>query len=434
MRGRTPLAVAFLTVLILFSVSNPCAYADLAVGTVIDKTNFQEIEGMIPDPVLNWVKKGDGTITIGEVPYNPDDYLPPPAKKYWESNKGKYDVDADGLLVDVKTGKLPEFVDGMPFPELDLEDPKVGAKIMYNKHYYSYAVGPIQVDFQVKWVGRKTGFERETKMDYWTYCLDGYPPAREESNPEQVEMHSLIIALAPFDIKGTNILLWRYRNDRLDSTFAYVPAIRRVRRMSPANRSDAFLGSDFCVDDAWGYGGKINAFTWKLVKKADQYVPFFPGPPIKLSKNDVGEWYSVPEGRNIPYGFETEGWQGAPWWPQGLIYVKRPTYILECEAKDKYYNYGPQLLWVDAGVFTPTYKVITDRSNSYWKTEWQCLDVLESGDKSYQTSGLGNMMAFDDRSEHGCVIVLIHPKNSTRYLAQHDRNDFSLGGFQKLCK
>jgi hypothetical protein len=248
-------------------------------------------------------------------------------------------------------------------------------------------------------------------------------------------MHSLIIALAPYDIKGTNILLWRYRNDRLDSTFAYVPAIRRVRRMSPANRSDSFLGSDFCVDDAWGYGGKINTFNWKLIEKKDQLIPIYPGPPVKLVKNDVGEWVSVSEGRHIDYGFQTEGWQGAPWWPtDGIIYINRPTYILECSAKDKYYNYGPQQMWVDAGVYTPTYKVISDRSGAYWKVEWQALGVLQNEDKSFQTSGLSNMMAFDDRSQHACVLILYSPENSTRYLAQHDRNDFSLGGFQKLCK
>ena len=423
-----------LTICLAMQCFAPAASAELAAGTVIDKTNAELAEGLIPDPVLNWIKKGDGTITVGELPYNPDEFWPPSALEYTDKNKGKYDVGADGLIVDLKTGKLPDFIDGMPFPEIKLDDPNVGSKVMYNKHYYSYTVGPIQVPFQVKWVGRKTGFEREIIMDYWTYILDGYPPAREEDNPENVEMHSLIIALAPFDVKGTNILLWRYRDDKLDSTFAYVPAIRRVRRMSPANRSDAFLGSDFCVDDAWGYGGKINAFNWKLIEKKDQLVPFYPGPPIPLRKNDVGEWASDSEQRNITYGFETDGWQGAPWWPQGIIYVMRPTYILECEAKDKYYNYGKQLLWVDAGVFTPTYKVITDRSNTYWKVEWQSLDALESVDKSYRTSGLGNMMAFDDRSQHACCLVLINPKNSTRYLAQHDRNDFSLGGFQKLCR
>jgi hypothetical protein len=412
----------------------PTALAEVAPGTVIDKTNAEEAQGLLPDPVLNWVKKGDGTMTVGELPYDPTAFMPPAGRKFMEANKGRYDVDADGLLVDTKTGKLPEFVDGLPFPEIDLEDPNAGPKIMYNKHYYTYIVGSVQVPFQVSWVGRKTGYEREIICDYQTYVLDGYPPAREESNPEDVEVHSLIILLAPFDVRGTNILLWRYRNATLDSTFAYVPAIRRVRRMSPANRSDAFLGTDFCVDDAWGYAGKINSFSWKVIKKADQLVPFYPGKPMKLEKNDVGEWRTANEGQNITYGFEKEGYQGAPWWPQELIYVKRPTYVLECEAKDKYYNYGPQQLWVDAGCYTPTYKVISDRSGAYWKVEWQSLGGASNADGSLQLVGLANMMAFDDRSEHACVLVLYHPKNSTRYFAQLDRNDFSLGGFQKLCK
>jgi len=434
MTGRSALVIAFLGVLALIPIQNPSALAELAPGTVIDKTNWQEAQGLMPDPVLNWVKKGDGTMTVGELPYDPSEFMPPAGEKYMESNKGKYDVDADGLLMDVKTGKLPEFIDGLPFPEIDLEDPNAGSKIMYNKHYYTYVVGNVQVPFQVKWIGRKTGFERELIMDYWTYALDGYPPAREESNPENVELHSLIIALAPFDVKGTNILLWRYRNAKLDSTFAYVPAIRRVRRMSPANRSDAFLGSDFCVDDAWGYGGKINAFTWKVVKKVDQLVPFYPGEPIRLEQNSAGEWETRNAPRKIEYGFQKEGYQGAPWWPLSIVFVKRPTYILECEAKDKYYNYGPQQLWVDAGFYTPTYKVISDRSATYWKVEWQTMNANQSADGAIRIMGLANMMAFDDRSNHACNLVLTAPKNTTRYFAILDRNDFSLGGFQKLCK
>jgi len=434
MTGRSALVIAFLGVLALVPFQKPSALAELAPGAVIDQTNWQEAEGLLPGPVLDWVKKGDGSMTVGELPYDPTEFVPPAALKYMESNKGKYDVDEEGLIVDLATGKLPEFIDGLPFPEIDLEDPHAGPKIMYNKHFYSYVVGSIEVPFQVKWIGRKTGFEREIIMDYLTYALDGYPPAREESNPENVEMHSLIMALAPFDVKGTNILLWRYRDAKLDSTFAYVPAIRRVRRMSPANRSDAFLGSDFCVDDAWGYGGKVNAFNWKVIKKVDQLLPAYPGKPLGLEPNDVGELATVNTGQIITYGFENEGFQGAPWWPEGIVYVKRPTYILECTAKDKYYNYGPQQMWVDVGSYTPTYKVISDRSATYWKVEWQAMGGISTKDGSFRFTGLANMMAFDDRSNHACVIVLYHPKNSSRYIAQHDRNDFSLGGFQKLCK
>ena len=205
--------------------------------------------------------------------------------------------------------------------------------------------------------------------------------------------------------------------------------------MSPANRSDAFLGSDFCVDDAWGYGGKVNALEWKVIKKVDQLVPFYIAPPVELRLNEAGEWETVNPGtHDVFYGFDDEGHQGAPWFPTNLVFLKRPTYILEAKAKDKYYNYGTQYLWVDADFYQPTYKVIHDRSGKYWKTEWQSQLGFESADNKIRLMGLANMMAFDDRSDHAGLIILVSPKNAARYFADMDRNDFSLGGFQKLCK
>ncbi len=410
------------------------ARADLSPGDVIDRTNWQRIEGLVPEPVLNWIKGGD-SIVIDEVNYDPAEFLPPACLESLKTNVGKYEVDEDGLLIDVKTGKLPEFITGLPFPEIDPADPKAGSKIMYNKSYYTYAVGNLFVPFQGIWIGRKTGIEREIVMDYWTYPMEGYPGPRGEANDQNLEMHSIIRALAPFDIKGTNILLWRYRDNRQDSTFAFVPAIRRVRRMSPANRSDAYLGSDFCLDDAWGYAGKINAFEWKLLRKEDQLVPFYPADPVRLRRNDADEWETVNPGtHDVTYGFQKEGHQGLPWFPTNLVFLKRPTYVLEAKAKDKYYNYGTQYLWIDAGFYQPTYKVIHDRSGNYWKVEWQSQLGFESANKKMRLMGLGNMMAFDDRSDHAGIIVLVNPKNVARYFAELDRNDFSLGGFQMLSK
>ena len=55
-------------------------------------------------------------------------------------------------------------------------------------------------------------------------------------------------ANSPYDMAGTAVLTWRYRDPKAeDNSFAYVPAIRRVRRMTPANRSDAMMGSDMAA-------------------------------------------------------------------------------------------------------------------------------------------------------------------------------------------
>lgn len=409
------------------------ASSDVSPGDVIDRTNWQKAEGLLPEPVLNWIRKGD-VLQVGELNYKPGEYLPPACLESLTANVGKYDIDGDGLIQDVKTGKLPDFVSGLPFPKIDTSDPTAGSKIMYNKFYYTYTTGNMVCPFQAKYVNRKTGFEREIDMQYLTCVLDGYPAAKGIPNPDNIELYSLIRVLAPFDIAGTNVLTWRYRDKRQDSTFCYVPAIRRVRRMSPANRSDAFLGGDFTVDDAWGYAGKVNASTWKILRKEDQLSPFYDPAPQPLERNDLGEYVTAGMVKEIVWGCQKPGYPGTPWFPTNLVWVKRPTYVLEVQSKDPYYNYGTQYLWLDAEFFQPTFKVIHDRSGEYWKVEWQPQAGWETADRKVRLLGLGCMVSVDDRTDHGTVIIFFDPRNRTHFYAVQDVNDYSLGGFQKLCK
>jgi hypothetical protein len=435
MRSTTPLgilaAAAWLT---LFHVGP--APADVAPGDVIDATNWQKAEGLLPEPVLNWVKKGE-VLLIGELTYHPSKFLPPAGLRSLEANKGRFDLDGDGVVVDSKTGKAPDFIDGFPFPEIDPKDPRAGEKIMYNKFYYQYTCGNMKVGAQMaKWIGRNTGYEREISFESLSYPKDGYEGAQNRKNPDNLETYIIFRMLAPVDVRGTNVLTWRFRDARQDHTFTFVPAIRRVRRMSPANRSDAFLGSDFCVDDAWGYGGKVNAFEWKVLGIQEQLVPFRAPTPLRIAQNPKGEWVSekVQPGEENVYGWQKEGYGGAPWFPTNIIWVKRPVYALEIKAKDPYYNYGLQYLWIDAEFFQPTFKEIHNRAGEYWKVEWQIQTGNENADGSIRILGLADMIAVDDRSDHATVIVSHDPKCLVRFFAVLDENDFSLAGFQKLCR
>ncbi|MEW6441080.1 MAG: DUF1329 domain-containing protein [bacterium] len=410
------------------------ASAEIAPGDVIDRENWQKAEGLLPAPVLDWVKKGD-VIRVGELPYDPGEYLPPGCLATLTSNVGKYDVNDKGILVDAKTGRLPDLVEGFPFPAIDLNDARAGEKIMYNKFYYNYACGNMRVGVEVaKWIGRH-GYEREIEFESLGYPMDGYAGVKGEPNPDNIETYVIFRVLGPVDVRGTNVLTWRFRDERQDHTFTYVPAIRRVRRMSPANRSDAFLGSDFCVDDNWGYGGKVNAFEWKVLGKQEQLVPYHPGPPVPIRKNEKGEWVvqTRPADGHM-YGWQQKDYPGAPWFPTNVAWVPRPVYAMEIKARDPYYNYGIQYLWVDAEIFQPAFKVIHDRSGNYWKVEWQIQVGHENEDKSIRMVGLADMIAVDDRTDHGTVILTYDPKCMVRFFAVMDKNDFSLAGFQKLCK
>ena len=358
----------------------PPASADVSPGDRIDQTNWEKLEGLVPVSVLNWVKKGAFIITLHELEYPPRDYFPSFAKEAFESNRGKYDLDEDDGIIDVKSGKPPNYIVGLPFSEIDPDDPKAAKKIMYNALYMQYILGNLRFPVQSIYLG-PSGFEREVALVWQQAAMSGYPGAREEANPDRVEKYTILLVKSPFDLAGTAIMLWRYLDPKKqDSTFGFIPAIRRVRRMSPANRSDALLGSDFSVDDANGYDGKITAFEWKLLGTREMVAPALSTGTVRIVKNGEGEWETT---KNIPaviYGYQKEGWQGASWAPTNLAWVKRPAYVLEMTPKDPYYNYGTQYLWVEAEVFGCAYKVIHDKSGAYWKTFFSSAVGCESAD------------------------------------------------------
>lgn len=71
----------------------------------------------------------------------------------------------------------------------------------------------------------------------------------------------LVRFVSPADIKGTSILLVEHaRAD--DDMWLYLPALGKVRRLSAANKKDAFVGTDFSYADVVGY--KPGQWTHRL--------------------------------------------------------------------------------------------------------------------------------------------------------------------------
>ena len=419
--------------LLLLCLAAPTA-ADVAPGDVIDKTNWQKAEGLLPESVLNWVKKGEFVLNIGELQWNPGDYWTDTCIRSMEANKGKYVLDKDGLIADATTGKTPKFVEGIPFPGVDLEDPRSAYKIMHNRTFYGYTLGNIDYPFQAIWVGR-SGYERDVQAQFLQYPMIGFPEAKKVANPKGIEQYGIVRVISPYDIAGTNIMTWRYFDNRQDMTFGFIPAIRRVRRMSPANRSDAFIGTDMCIDDAYGFAGKISSVEWKPTKKQLALVPLLDEKPQALMQNERGEWMSTKGIKPVIYGYQKKDWQGAPWAATNLVWVKREVLVLEITPKDPYYNYGTQYLWLDAEVpFIVFYKIIHDRAGEYWKTILLTSNGFESADRRMRFLQGPMYIAVDDRYGHATVLKALTPTSLGTWFAKQNRNIYSLGGFQKLCK
>lgn len=427
------LTVLVLTACLVLLMTSP-GLCDVSPGDVLDKTNWEKAEGLLPDEMVGWIKKGEFVLQVGELNYKPRDYLPPFALEASRTNMGKYVLDENGWIVEKETGKRGEHIIGHPFPEIDANEPKAAEKIVYNFFYTGHIGGNFIAYFRTDYL-RRSGYERSTHGEMHNLTMDGNPKSVGRSNPDGVEKYTLFVARSPYDIAGTAVMTWRYLDpQKQDNTFAFVPAIRRVRRMSSGNRSDALFGSDGAVDDAGGFDGKVTSMEWNLLRKQEALVPFPSAAPGRLVKGKEGGWRSSEDIEVMVYGYEKEGWQGAQWAPVNWLWVKLPVYVLEMKAKDPYYNYGTQRLWVQTETWGCVYKTIYDKAGEYWKTFIAQPRYFESEDKEFHLAHAGEQLIIDERGNHATIFRGPMPTDLWRYDVDMDEDNFSLAGFQKFCK
>ncbi|MEW6442312.1 MAG: DUF1329 domain-containing protein [bacterium] len=413
----------------------PChGSADVAPGDVIDKTSWEKAQGLVPEELLAWVKQGEFVLPVGELHFKPGDCQPPFALEARSTNTGKYALDQDGWIVETGSGQPAEHIIGLPFPEVALDDPRAAEKIVCNKTYMQYVAGNVRAVFSTDYL-KRSGYDRSTKGTMLNRVMDGNPQSMTRSNPDRVEKYQIFLATSPYDIAGTAVMTWRYFDPRKqDNTFAYVPAIRRVRRMSPGNRSDSLFGSDFAIDDAGVYDGKVGAMEWKFLRAQEALLPFPAADPLPIVENETGGWRSSENVKEMVCGYQREGWQGAPWAPVNWIWVKQPVYVLEMKAKDPYYTYGIQHLWLHTGTYVAVFKTIYDKSGKHWKTVMLQHACFESGDQKFHLTYAGDQIAIDERADHATAIKGPTPTDIWLYSVELAEDDFSLAGFQKFCK
>jgi hypothetical protein len=329
--------------------SNGEIAAGLEVGDVLDRSNWQLATDLLPPEILRHYEKGD---------YRNPIVLYPLDHHHWEKsfleateeNANRLDVDERGSIIDRQTGKQPPYFYGIPFPNIDPNDPKAGVKIVWNQ-FLAYWHGGSSFNRALVAMMSRTGMDRQIIANGWFHFYDGQSPRYRKENPLNLQSQFLGVAVTPADLEGTASLTWRYRDPaKRDSVWAFVPALRRVRAVSPANRSDGYLGSDISGDDGFFFDGKPEDFEWKLVGKRDALRlvdPLSVQGPVPIEPLPGGGWVVLTD-RNPPtFGFKDPDWKGVTWAPSDAALAKRPFWIVEGTPRDKYYLYGRIELWID---------------------------------------------------------------------------------------
>ena len=337
-------------------------------GTLLGPGTATLARGFLPEEILARYRAGEFAHEVMDA--RPDTQWTDPAfLAAAEKNRGHYAVSDAGSIVDRTTGTQPTAIFGPPFPDIRPDDPQAGAKLVWNYFYNSYLLGDDRNVTALSWIGRH-GLDRQIRTEVWQKFYDGQPfDGTASPNPRNFLFQQFVETQYPADLQGSLSLTWRYRGVSRDTTWAYVPAIRRIRAISPTNRSDGFLGSDMSQDDGAFFDGKPEEFRWTYVGEAEMLC-LYDRAAIIEGAHDIrplpgGGWRAVFPPR------PRFGWQepraGVVAWaplPERTILVRRPVSVVEGVPRDPYYLYGKIVLRLEKDTYAGCYN-----SKSDWKGE-----------------------------------------------------------------
>lgn len=376
--ARFPLALVA-AFAIVAAAGSPSAAEDKP--WILDANNWQEGKDLLPEPVLKRLQ--DGQYWFKVVPVDPAEYKNNYAKKFWdatESNAGKYDLEPNNCgLRDKATGKIPDFLIGLPFPKIDKSDPQVACKIAQNFAFAGAQGGGGGATFTLN--GVDTGGEfRKVKAFIHAMGYQGRLDGKIEDNTENLAGQAIGAAIEPIDVEGVSTLTKRFWDwESQDAIWAYVPSTRRARRVNAASRSDPVAGLDIFSDDLNCYAGKIEYYQWKLVGEGTILAPVLRPEPFPMTPTGPTR-YKV----DTPYmtaGYEKPGSKGAPWWIQeNLVFVPRPVWVVEGQSSDPYYNFGKVIMYFDKEIYRIYWKLVHNRAGEYFYTAACGYHFVKDGD------------------------------------------------------
>src|SRR5215475_11257729 len=91
-------------------------------GTVLDQSNWQLAEGLLPPEILEHYKTGGYSNPVVEFPLGLYQW-PPDFKAATEKNAGQFKISDQGSVVLNSTGEQPLYILGYPFPIIEASDP-----------------------------------------------------------------------------------------------------------------------------------------------------------------------------------------------------------------------------------------------------------------------------------------------------------------------
>ena len=262
---------------------------------------------------------------------------------------------------------LENYTAGQPFPmeKIDCKsDPQAGAKIAWNFVRRWEGFGGTAVDFYYSYWDRGEELPLYYQGTSQGMALAFRPEPQYADtqgdvfrNEKRYEAGGPSVD-APFDARGIMLLTYRYKaafgpkaTTKYDDTWVYVPSLRRVRRISSAQRTDAVSGTDFTFDDLFSFNGIVPQYEWKCLGEMDIIAPV----------NSKVKAYPYQKDHNFgPYGlsYADDRWE------------LRHAIKIRFTPNNADHPYKFKDIYIDKNSMEPLYSFAYDRKAELWKILW----------------------------------------------------------------
>jgi len=273
------------------------------------------------------------------------------------------------------SNSLQSYTAGYPFDPAKIDckgDPQAGAKHMWNfdyqwegdgakaRFYYSYWDRGEQLPLFYEGTSKAIALAHRVEPQYLDENGGDLFRGENRKNAFGIEVS------APFDARGIMVLTYRYKSSDLppdqarnDDTWVYVPTLRRVRRISTAQRTDAVSGTDFTFDDLRSFSGIVPQYRWQCLGEKDVIAPM----------NTEVKAYPYAKDHNFgPYGlsYADDRWE------------LRHAVVIRMIPRNPDHPYSHKDIYVDKQTYVPLYSFAYDHKGELWKIIWH--DHRWSGD------------------------------------------------------
>ncbi len=306
-------------------------------------------------------------------------HWPKAYKEATEHYSSQVKLSADGK-------EIFNYVAGCPFPEVDLNDPLAGYKIMWNYEQKLYDnSGSEVVDELVNSKGEvDRTFPYLWRRMKWTgrLYLDPKPVVPHNPSIHRTDLYGPHLR-PEWNASWAMYLVIRYLSPQApDNHYLYDPAQRHVLNLSNAKRAQPMHGD--AGPDSWGgFNGKLSMWTFHVLAEKDILAVVHSG-----KYGDPSAWCAPRDGKHgILAALPCVSWE------------KRRVWVIEATPTGyrRDYPYSKRILYIDQNFFGLVLTEMYDQQGELWKGAVPCFFYTHKPYEGYPTNPIsGGKYNYED--------------------------------------